>query len=34
VHLTHIFAKLRITTRAELAAQATSHELTGGHSQS
>jgi predicted ATPase/DNA-binding CsgD family transcriptional regulator len=28
VHLTHIFAKLGITTRAELAAQATSHGLT------
>jgi len=28
VHLTHIFAKLGITTRAELAAQAASHDLT------
>jgi predicted ATPase/DNA-binding CsgD family transcriptional regulator len=28
VHLTHIFAKLGITTRAELAAQATSRNLT------
>jgi predicted ATPase/DNA-binding CsgD family transcriptional regulator len=28
VHLTHIFAKLGITTRAELAAQATAHDLT------
>ena len=28
VHLTHIFAKLGITTRAELAAQAAAHDLT------
>jgi len=28
VHLSHIFAKLGITTRAELAAQAASHDLT------
>jgi DNA-binding CsgD family transcriptional regulator len=28
VHLTHIFAKLGITTRAELAARAASHDLT------
>jgi len=28
VHLTHIFAKLGITTRAELAAQAASRNLT------
>jgi len=28
VHLSHIFAKLGITTRAELAAQATAHDLT------
>jgi DNA-binding CsgD family transcriptional regulator len=28
VHLTHIFAKLAITTRAELAAQAAAHDLT------
>ena len=28
VHLTHIFAKLGITTRTELAAQAASHDLT------
>ena len=28
VHLTHIFAKLGITTRTELAAQATSRNLT------
>jgi len=27
VHLSHIFAKLGITTRAELAAQATSRNL-------
>jgi DNA-binding CsgD family transcriptional regulator len=27
VHLTHIFAKLGITTRAELAAQAAAHDL-------
>jgi DNA-binding CsgD family transcriptional regulator len=30
VHLTHIFAKLGITTRAELAAQAASRDLTAG----
>jgi predicted ATPase/class 3 adenylate cyclase/DNA-binding CsgD family transcriptional regulator len=29
VHLSHVFAKLGITTRAELAAQAASQELTG-----
>jgi len=34
VHLTHIFAKLGITTRAELAARAVSQELTIGRSQS
>jgi DNA-binding NarL/FixJ family response regulator len=28
VHLSHIFAKLGITTRAELAARAASHDLT------
>jgi len=28
VHLTHIFAKLGLTTRAELAAQAAAHDLT------
>jgi len=28
VHLSHIFAKLAITTRAELAAQAASRNLT------
>jgi DNA-binding CsgD family transcriptional regulator len=28
VHLSHIFAKLGITSRAELAAQAASHDLT------
>ena len=28
VHLSHIFAKLSITTRAELAAQAAAHDLT------
>ena len=28
VHLSHIFAKLAITTRAELAAQAATHDLT------
>jgi DNA-binding NarL/FixJ family response regulator len=28
VHLSHIFAKLGITTRAELAAQAATHDLT------
>jgi DNA-binding CsgD family transcriptional regulator len=28
VHLSHIFAKLGVTTRAELAAQAASHDLT------
>jgi DNA-binding CsgD family transcriptional regulator len=28
VHLTHIFTKLGLTTRAELAAQATERELT------
>jgi DNA-binding CsgD family transcriptional regulator len=28
VHLSHIFAKLGITTRAELAAQAAAHDLT------
>jgi DNA-binding CsgD family transcriptional regulator len=28
VHLSHIFAKLGITTRAKLAAQAASHHLT------
>ena len=28
VHLTNIFAKLGITTRAELAAQAAAHDLT------
>jgi hypothetical protein len=33
VHLIHIFAKLGISTRAELAARAISQELTGGHSQ-
>jgi len=30
VHLSHIFAKLAITTRAELAAQAASRDLTAG----
>ena len=30
VHLSHIFAKLGITTRAELAAQAASQDLTAG----
>ena len=30
VHLSHIFGKLGITTRAELAAQAASRELTTG----
>ena len=30
VHLSHIFAKLGITTRTELAAQAASHNLTAG----
>jgi predicted ATPase/DNA-binding CsgD family transcriptional regulator len=30
VHLSHIFAKLGITTRAELAAQAAAHDLTAG----
>jgi len=30
VHLSHIFAKLGITTRAELAAQAASRDLTAG----
>ena len=30
VHLTHIFAKLGITTRAELAAQAAAHDLAPG----
>jgi DNA-binding CsgD family transcriptional regulator len=34
VHLTHIFAKLGITTRAELAARAVSQELTIGRPQS
>ena len=34
VHLSHIFAKLGITTRAELAAQAASQELTVRRSQS
>jgi predicted ATPase/DNA-binding CsgD family transcriptional regulator len=34
VHLSHIFAKLSITTRAELAAQAASRELTIRRSQS
>jgi len=28
VHLTHIFTKLGITTRAELAVQAATHDLT------
>ena len=28
VHMSHIFAKLGITTRAELAAQTASHDLT------
>ena len=28
VHLTHIFAKLSITTRTELASQAAAHDLT------
>ena len=31
VHLSHIFGKLAITTRAELAAQAASRELTTGY---
>ena len=34
VHLSHIFAKLGITTRAELAAQAASQELAIRRSQS
>jgi len=34
VHLSHIFGKLGITTRAELAAQAASRELTIRRSQS
>jgi predicted ATPase/DNA-binding CsgD family transcriptional regulator len=34
VHLSHIFAKLGITTRAELAAQAAAHDLTAGSSGS
>jgi predicted ATPase/DNA-binding CsgD family transcriptional regulator len=32
VHLSHVFAKLGITTRAELAAQATAQDLTAGRS--
>jgi DNA-binding NarL/FixJ family response regulator len=28
VHMTHIFAKLGITTRAELGARAAAHDLT------
>jgi DNA-binding CsgD family transcriptional regulator len=32
VHLSHIFAKLGITTRAELAAQAAAQDLTTGSS--
>jgi DNA-binding NarL/FixJ family response regulator len=31
VHLSHIFGKLAIATRAELAAQAASRELTTGY---
>jgi len=33
VHMSHIFSKLGITTRAELAARAVSQELTIGRSQ-
>jgi DNA-binding CsgD family transcriptional regulator len=32
VHLTHIFAKLGVTTRAELAAQAAAHDLAARRS--
>jgi DNA-binding CsgD family transcriptional regulator len=34
VHLSHIFTKLGVATRAELAAQAASRELIGRRSQS
>jgi DNA-binding NarL/FixJ family response regulator len=33
VHLTHIFTKLGLTTRAELAAQAAARELTTRRAQ-